>query len=698
MKKKLHVVYKTHLDIGFTDLAENVITQYLEDFIPRAMDLGEQLPDKFTWTTGSWLIDFYLNHESVSEANKSRMRACIEQGTIRWHGLPYTIHTELMDGELTRHALSVSKKLDQEFNKETIASKMTDIPGHTISLVPYLQEAGIEYLHIGVNASSAIPKVPKIFLWKAKDGSEVIVHYAMDYGEVFDNKDWPDALYFAHSHDNMGPPADAEEVEELFETLALEYPDYEIIPSSLDAFARGILPFKETLPVIEEEIADTWIHGIAADPKKISEFKTLLRLRNKWLKDNRISRDSKEYRQFSDNLLLVAEHTWGANGNVYLPEYRHFALEDFETARKRDLVTFNHDRGTMDFADLMSYISTDIDWKGMEDKRRYSVYEASWQEQREYVNDAIDSLPEDLKQEAREALIKEAIKEIATNETKVIPGRRYDFKDITLSFSQTGGIDYLSIGDQQVIIPGREFGGLSYERFDFNDYSKFFSQYSRLTRWTTGWAMGDFGRRGIEACPEIRYEKIKPFMENSQIDVTDTQVIFTLDVTYQPHEIRQWGLPKKNRLVYVLDLIEGKLDLTYDWEGKQANRMPESYWLETSIQVANPSRWQMEKLDLLVDPLDVIQNGNRNLHALTEGGMVYRGYEGQYQLQSFDAPLMSLGRRSLLKFDNQLPDLGKGLFVNLFNNVWGTNFAAWYEGDMSYHVRFNWKMNPFKTN
>jgi hypothetical protein len=59
MKKRMHVVYKTHLDIGFTDLAEAVIDQYLYDFIPKALDLGEKIPDKFIWTTGSLLIDFY---------------------------------------------------------------------------------------------------------------------------------------------------------------------------------------------------------------------------------------------------------------------------------------------------------------------------------------------------------------------------------------------------------------------------------------------------------------------------------------------------------------------------------------------------------------------------------------------------------------------------------------------------------------
>lgn len=693
MKKRLHVVYKTHLDIGFTDLAANVIDQYLYDFIPNALELGEKIPEKFTWTTGSWLIDFYLEHPDVTDENKERMRQAIQAGTIRWHALPFTIHTELMDGELMRYATSISQKLDKEFGKTTIASKMTDIPGHTVSMVPYLAEAGIEYMHIGVNASSAIPKIPKMFVWKGVDGSDVIIHYATDYGEVFDREDWPDALYFAHSHDNMGPPKSVKEVEELFAKLEEEYPGYEIIPSSLDAFTHGILPFKDALPVIEEEIADSWIHGIAADPKKIAEYKAMLRLRNQWLETGKLTRESAAYQGLSANLLLVAEHTWGANGNVYLPEYRNFPLDEFEEARKRDLVVFNHDRTTMDFADLMSYLSTDIDWTSMADRRRYSLYEASWQEQRDYIEQGISALPEDLQVEARAYLAEQKTIATAEKTERIMPGRPYCFDNVSFTFSPTGGMSALTIDGFDLIEAGKEFGGLSYERFDFSNYSTFFSQYSRLTRWTTSWAMGDFGRRGIEAYQQIRHEILKPYILDAGMNVKDSVIEVTFDLAYREDEVKNWGLPTKNTLVYRIDLVNHQIDLSYQWQDKKANRMPEGYWLETSINVANPSRWVMKKMNYPVQPLNVIENGNRNMHILSDEGITYTGYEGRFDLITKDAPLMSMGRRSLLNFDNQLPNLNEGLFINLFNNVWGTNFAAWYEGDMTYHVRFKWETN-----
>lgn len=693
MKKTLHVVYKTHLDIGFTDLAENVVTQYLNDFIPKALHLGEVIPDKFIWTTGSWLIDFYLNHPDVSKADKDRMKQAIERGTIRWHGLPFTIHTELMDGTLMEYALSISKKLDKEFNQTTIASKMTDIPGHTISMVPYLASAGIKYLHIGVNASSAIPKVPEIFVWKYSDGSDVIVHYAKDYGDVFEREGWNDALYFAHSHDNMGPPSSAEEVEELFSKLEREYPDYHVIPSTLDAFAQACGEHKSELPIIEEEIADTWIHGVAADPKKIAEYRGLLRLRTKWLEEGKISIDTEHYQAFSDQLLLVAEHTWGANGNVYLPEYKNYLLEDFEKARAKDLVEFNHDRGTMDYGDLMSVVSTDIDWKSMKDRRRYSIYEKSWQEQREYVALAIKALPVELQEEAVTYLYHEqSLPEMKSSVEAITPGKPYVFQNVEVEFSSSGGMSRLVIDGYELIKAGKQFGGLSYERFDFNNYSEFFSQYSRLNRWTTGWAMGDFGRCGIEAVPEIRYESITPFILDSSLVWEADTVTVAFDLSYKESDCNNWGLPRKNTLIYTIDLEKNKIDLSYQWQDKQANRMPEAYWLETSIHTSNPYRWVMEKMDKPVLPFNVLESGNRNMHALSTKGMTYTGYEGRLQIQTKDAPLISLGRKSLLKFDNHIPNLNDGMFINLFNNIWGTNFAAWYEGDMTYHVSFNWDL------
>ena len=41
--KKIFVVSKTHLDLGFTDYAENIRRKYIDDYIPSAVSLAEEV-------------------------------------------------------------------------------------------------------------------------------------------------------------------------------------------------------------------------------------------------------------------------------------------------------------------------------------------------------------------------------------------------------------------------------------------------------------------------------------------------------------------------------------------------------------------------------------------------------------------------------------------------------------------------------
>src|SRR6185436_17475502 len=121
---------------------------------------------------------------------------------IRWHALPFTTHSELMSPDLFRAGLSYGQELDRRFGRTTIAAKMTDVPGHTIGIVPLLAEAGVQFLHLGVNAASPVPQVPDVFRWRAPDGSEVIVMYQPSYGETHFPPHMEDGLGFAHTNDN----------------------------------------------------------------------------------------------------------------------------------------------------------------------------------------------------------------------------------------------------------------------------------------------------------------------------------------------------------------------------------------------------------------------------------------------------------------------------------------------------------------
>lgn len=158
--RRVHLVFKTHLDLGFTDFARNVAETYFEQYIPQAIAAAQELrradgTERFVWTTGSWLIYEYL--ERAAPDKRAALEQAILDGDIAWHGLPFTTHSELMDSDLFCFGISLSQELDARFGKRTVAAKMTDVPGHTRGIVPLLAKAGIRFLHIGVNAASTPP-------------------------------------------------------------------------------------------------------------------------------------------------------------------------------------------------------------------------------------------------------------------------------------------------------------------------------------------------------------------------------------------------------------------------------------------------------------------------------------------------------------------------------------------------------------
>ena len=223
-QQPVHLVFKTHLDIGFTDYSHRVIDCYLNHFIPNAIALASSLEkregdESFIWTTGSWVVDHALN-QLKGEALKNFEEAILK-GWLRWHGLPFTTHTELMDATLFRAGLGISKRLDRRFGLETKTAKMTDVPGHTIAIVPLMEEAGIEWMHLGINPASAVVEVPPIFRWQF-DGAELMVAYQGKYGDDVITPSG-ERLHFALAGDNLGPPSE-EEVLDLFSQTRTKFP------------------------------------------------------------------------------------------------------------------------------------------------------------------------------------------------------------------------------------------------------------------------------------------------------------------------------------------------------------------------------------------------------------------------------------------------------------------------------------------
>lgn len=696
--KKVHVVFKTHLDIGFTNMAAHVLRQYMEEYIPKAIALADTLEAEggraqFVWTTGSWLIRYYLDHAPASE--KEAMEQAIRKGHIVWHGLPFTTHTELMDMELFRYGLSISQALDQQFGKQTIAAKMTDVPGHTLSMVPYMYKAGIQYMHLGVNPASMRPDVPKLFRWQAEDGSELIVNYAGSYGEPVEVEGIDDILLFAHTGDNCGPPS-AEEIEEQFREIQERYPDAEIIASSLDAFARSLLKVREQLPVVCEEIGDTWIHGAGTDPLKLAKLRELQRLRSKWLSEGSLDEHSDAYKGMSDAMLLVVEHTWGLDVKKWLPDFQNYAKTDFNAARIKDLINVDEIPAKFNYIGAFAMDEFDKHSSGLfaseQSVRTYSMIERSWAEQRGYLDQAVACLDEDKQAEAKEAFgrLEPARRDLSADAKQAGVQEVYAVEGYKLSFGVNGALIHLSDANGKVWIDeSHPFGVYTYETFGTEDYARYFRTYMQNLGFTHPWSDADFNKPGFEFVrPLPSHQLYEPFVTDMK-RINSNQFLLRLRMPTQAHE--GYGAPKELEIMYDFE-HKGTVDVSLQWFGKEANRLPEASWFGCALNVDNPNLWMMEKMGLPVSPLRVVKDGNRNLHAIGRG-VSYQGADGSAFIETMDAALTAPGQKRLLQFDNSFVSLDKGWHFNLHNNIWGTNFPMWYGEDAVFRFRLNLQSN-----
>ncbi|TAV74643.1 DUF5054 domain-containing protein [Rhizobium leguminosarum] len=637
-EKRVHLVFKTHLDIGFTDHAEKVRRQYHERFIPQAIETAKHFhaenPDepKFIWTTGAWLIWDHLNSRSAGEV--AALEQAIERGLIRWHGLPFTTHTELMSPDLFRAGLSYSQELDRRFGKTTIAAKMTDVPGHTLGMVPLLAEAGIRFLHLGVNTASPPPDVPDIFRWRAPSGEEVVVMYQRSYGETCFPDGFEDGLSFAHTNDNMGPQS-VPQTAEAYRELRAREPDALIRAATLEDYGAILWSERESFPVVELELGDSWIHGSGSDPVKTARFLALQRLYDRFAADGLDARRL----AFGRGLAMVAEHTCGVDIKSYLRDDKAWSRADFEAARRSDY--------------------------------RFAYTEASWDEQRAYLDQAVSQLDQ-TDRKAAEAVLAEfaapAVIEGVGRELRLqaggwsiaLEGASGDVAEITSPSGRT--------------ISGRNGSLIAYryESYDAGDVVRHMETY--LTH-RQEWAVLDHDKPGLAHSGAALSKVFLPALE-----ATDGAGIL---LSMPAEAVQKFGAPPHVMLHF---LAEGdRLDLRLTLHDKPANRMPEASFLSFTPDGAGD--WNVRKMGLWHRSRNIATSGGAQLQAVTSARCDLA--DGPLTIETFDAPLVAPQGSDFMTFCRTLPDFTAGIRFNLHNNKWGTNFPMWWQGDFQARFRLS---------
>src|SRR5690606_2390053 len=243
--------------------------------------------------------------------------------------------------------------------------------------------------------------------------------------------------------------------------------------------------------------------------------------------------------------------------------------------------------------------------------------------------------------------------------------------------SNTGAITHLSERASGQVWADAEhtLAHFTYEIFSQADYERFWEQYirNRDNADIRAWAQPDFTKPGL---PVESHQEWSPWLEEIRGQQHAEATEFLLKMALL-QESQTYGAPAALYLHYRFPTDQPSIEITLSWFDKPATRLAEALWLSFNPRVEQPENWQLDKMGRLISPLDVISRGNRTLHAIQQG-VVYHSADQNLHIDSLDAPLVAPGKRALVSFPNQQPDLAQGMHFNLYNNMWGTNFPMWF--------------------
>ncbi|MGA7342367.1 MAG: DUF5054 domain-containing protein [Terracidiphilus sp.] len=650
--KRVLVMFKCHFDAGFIDTQYNVVHKYFNQYFPLAIEAARAAnaagKRRYVWTTGSWLQYEYL--EQASAADRKTMEEAIGRGDIAWHALPFTWQTEMLSPSTIEGSVALARRLDRRFGTVTTGAKMTDVPGHTRGTIAPLKRQGVTFLEIGVNGGSTAAELPPIFLWKDPSGASLAMMYHHEYGGTAVVPGSELALVTEVRGDNSGPHT-AEEIARIYGNLAARFPNAEIRAASLSEMAQAIEPYRDKLPVVTEEIGDTWIHGCASDPMKVARYRAVSRLREGWIAEGKLQVGDETDLQLLRHALLEAEHTWGTDTKTWL---------DFDNYEPADLAR-------------------------MLETKNYRVVEFSWGEKRGDLLDGVNTLPEPLRMQADVAIGSVAAERPVVSPKAVVaePGKPIESEHFILQIDARAG----AITQLRSKATGREWASeknpialLTYQTLSQEDYQRFMGSY--LTT-KADWAQKDFGKPNIERFG-ARSEEWQPQQAEVSVEKTDAGHRVVIALAFKDDEAFESGraaFPRQAFIELELPKDEAVIRLTACWFGKPATRMPEALWLTFNPIVEDVKGWSLDKSGEAVSPFEVVASGNRHMHCLQKG-FAHEGGGHGFAVETIDAPVVALGERSPLFFSNEQPELSKGIHSCLFNNAWGTNYIMWYGEDV----------------
>jgi len=738
-------VFKTHFDIGYTDLAERIVQKYSTSMINetlKTLDESKTMPAdiQFRWTVPGWPMKEIL--ENRSGESKKVIDDAIRNGRFVVHALPFTFETEAGDPEALVRGMQFSSVIAREHGLELPRdAKLTDVPSHSWFLPTLLKNAGVDFLQIGCNSASSSPDIPVLFWWEGPDQSRLMtLYWEAYYGtDIIPADDWPFKTWIAiiHTNDNVGaPPID--EVNKTLEQARKLAPNAKLTIGRMSDFYDAIMKENPVLPVVRGDMPDTWVHGYLSMPKEVKEagkvkadvtgLEILSTEMEMWGgTPNDVTGKVKDIYEQS---LLFDEHTFGlamshgASGYwCYGEEFKRLRsqgiFDKIELSWKEKGLHIDQaeilDQGT--YSRKMDELAASVDAEGP----RIVVYNplpwkrSGWVTLKHHSGwfpakflkdpetgksfpisnegNVIRFLAGDVPSLGYKTFVPsgQAEKEEVRPEVTVTEG-----KDIQLENEYVRIVIDRETGNIISLInntTGREFAGSRsgygigeylYERFGKENTDRYAKDYIK-GGWD--WAPAELGRINLSNDPYRSATGSSP-----KITVEKSDLSIAVYLSFSPTALLPHNYSVQYRLVAGLP----NLEVTWAIDSKPADAWPEGGWLCFPLNIKNP-KFRLGRIGGISDPAkDFVKGSNFDYCFVHEGLAILDENNQGVGLYSPDLPGISLDRPGLWKYSRNFIPSKPNVFFNLYNNQWSTNFTEWIEGSWSTKV-FLWFIDNYDS-
>ncbi len=710
--RKVVAVFKTHFDLGFTDLPHRVMALYTGPMFDAVMGVMQATEDEppnlqYKWTLPAWPLRYLLHNSSVPENTRASAHVLVETGRLSWHIWPFTTHTAFCGLEDLVRGVHVSRSLSEEFGEWPRSAKQTDVPGHTWILPSLLVRAGVRFLHLGCNPGSHPPHLPRLFWWEGPDGSRLLTYYSVGgYGtSLLPPEDWELDTWLAlqHTTDNIGPQS-SEELARMRAELAERAPGVEFTIGSLDDFADSLFEHPEqleNLPVVPYDLADTWIHGVGTMPREVARVRAL---RPKLLELEAIASvvdwgRSADFQLSNaiapdidvayEQLLLFGEHTWGLDVKSTIK--RVFVGPDFEAARhtepyKRLEASWEAKAAYVDIAEA-AY------------KRALATVTDAWRElfDRLHSERVGDKFSQELERELQKYRQQNAQKiddfDNSSDMPASIPPPSGESSNVIEGAGVCVEVDpaegcIRSLIDERT---GHEyvgswsdepFAGYRYDIYSAADIADFLRAYGRYFQ---DWFVHDFGKQGYpEDLPHVT-----SYARDFKVRCVNDDGYETL--LLEGGKLQAVGpggdlLPAQKVSIRIVPAGGPTLHLDYSIEGKVATPLSESAVVPFPVNLPKAT-FRLGQVGSVIDPArDIAKGANHSLWCV-DGWIDASDDRMGMALFPMDMPLVSIGDTGIYKFEPIWVPKEPAIYSHLFNTQWGTNFRQWHEGDFHFRIK-----------